>query len=175
MVIAFIMHIRNNMRLNITSSAAQAAALGLVAGMRSFSAPAIVSHMYSRHPATALRGTPFNFVQTINASKVFKVLAAAELVGDKLPAAPNRTNASALIARILSGAFSGAAVYKARDKNAVVGGIIGGVAAFASTFGCFYLRKATVKNTALPDVIVALIEDAIVVTAGASIAKQNNV
>jgi uncharacterized membrane protein len=53
--------------------------------MRTFSAPVVVSHVYSRHPSKQLKNTPAQFMQSIATSKVFKVLAAGELVGDKMP------------------------------------------------------------------------------------------
>jgi len=160
------------MKLSITKAFRQAAGVGVIAGMRAFMAPAVISHMYSRHPSARLKDTPLKFIQTIGTSKVFKVLAAGELVGDKLPTAPNRTDLPGLTGRILSGAFAGATVYKVEGKNGVIGGLIGGVAAAASTFGCFFLRKALAKNTFIPDAVIGGIEDALVIGAGVGVARM---
>jgi uncharacterized membrane protein len=160
------------MKLKLTPAFRQAAGLGIIAGMRAFSAPAVISHVYSRHPSKNLAYTPLQFIQNITTSKVFKVLAAAELVGDKLPYTPNRTSPGGLTGRFLSGALCGAIVYKAGDKSAFLGGLIGGVTAVASAFGCMLLRVGLGKYTRIPDPVIGVIEDAIVITAGVAIAKD---
>nr|WP_294943125.1 DUF4126 family protein [uncultured Mucilaginibacter sp.] len=156
----------------LQTPAAKAAALGLIAGMRTFYAPAVLTHMYSRHPAKHLNGSPLAFMQTITASKVFKVLAAGELVGDKMPTAPNRTAVPGLVGRALSGILSGAVVYKASGKHPIIGALIGGATAVASTFGCFFLRKAVGKSTGLPDPYIGVIEDALVIGTGITVARN---
>ncbi|RFZ84634.1 DUF4126 family protein [Mucilaginibacter terrenus] len=160
--------------MNITPDKAflQAVGLGLVAGMRTMYAPAVASHMYSRHKSRYLRHDPLSFMQSITASKIFKVLAAGELVGDKLPTAPNRTSAPGLIGRAISGMLVGSVVYRANGKPPVVGGLIGGAAAVASTFGCFLLRRAVVKSTKIPDPYIGAVEDVLVIAAGAAITQN---
>ena len=150
----------------------KAAALGLIAGMRTFYAPAVLTPIYSRKPAESLAGSPLEFMQSITASKVFKVLAAGELIGDKMPNAPNRTALPGLVGRALSGILSGAVVYKATGKQPVIGGLIGGATAVASTFACFFLRQAVVKRTEVPDPVVGAIEDAFVVAAGIALSGK---
>lgn len=152
--------------------ALKAAGLGAIAGMRTFSAPVVVSHVYSRHPSKNVDNSPLHFLQTIPTSKVFKVLAAAELIGDKLPFTPNRTNTGGLIGRFAAGALCGAAVYQAGHKMPVIGGLIGGTAAIATAFGCMFLRVGLGKKTRLPDAVIGAFEDAIAITAGTAIAKQ---
>lgn len=156
----------------LQTAAARAAALGLIAGMRTFYAPAVLTHLYSRHPGQELHNSPLEFMQSITTSKVFKVLAAGELIGDKMPAAPNRTAIPGLVGRALSGILTGAVVYKAADKHPVVGGLIGGAAAVASTFGCFFLRKALVKSTTIPDPYIGALEDALVIGAGIAFVRN---
>ncbi|WP_374950451.1 DUF4126 family protein [Mucilaginibacter sp.] len=159
------------MKLKITKAFKQAAGLGAIAGMRTFMAPAVITHMYSRHPSRYLEHTPLEFMQTITTSKVFKVLAAGELVGDKLPHAPNRTATPGLVGRAVSGIWAGATVYQAHGKKPVMGGLVGGLSAIASTFGCFFLRKSIARNTPVPDAVIGVIEDVLCISAGASIAR----
>lgn len=149
----------------------RAVGLGIIAGMRTFMAPAVVSHLYSRHPSKSLHRSPLNFMQTLVTSKIFKVLAAGELVGDKLPNTPNRTSAPGLVGRALSGMLCGAAVYRASNKKAYIGGLVGGTAAVASSFGFFYLRSAVAKTKVVPDAIIGGIEDAVAIAAGVTIAR----
>lgn len=160
------------MPTKLTNAFKQALGLGIIAGMRTFSAPVVVSHVYSRHPSKQLKNTPAQFMQTIATSKVFKVLAAGELVGDKLPYTPNRTSTGGLIGRFLSGALCGATVYKANHRQPVIGGIVGGAAAIGSAFGCMFLRVTLGKRTGLPDPVIGAIEDAIVIATGTALAKR---
>jgi uncharacterized membrane protein len=163
----------NIMDLRITPEFIKAAGLGIIAGMRTFSAPAAASHLYSRHPADSLEDSPIGFIQTDTASNVFKVLAAAEFIGDKMPNTPNRTSAPGLTGRLLSGIFAGVTVYKANRKNILIGGLIGGSAALLSTFGCFYLRTAITAKSKIPDAVVGACEDALVVALGVKLAQKD--
>jgi uncharacterized membrane protein len=160
------------MEVKLTHAFMQAAGLGIIAGMRAFSAPVVISHVYSRHPSKELNNSPIAFIQTIITSKVFKVLAAAELVGDKLPYTPNRTSPGGLTGRFLSGALCGAAVFKASNKNPFIGGLIGETSATASAFGCMFLRSGLGKRTGITDPVIGIIEDTIVITAGTVLAKD---
>ncbi|MES2265703.1 MAG: DUF4126 family protein [Bacteroidota bacterium] len=160
------------MDLKPTRVFGQAAALGLLAGMRTFSAPVVLSHAYSRHPSKTLKNTPVVFMQTIAISKVFKVLGAGELIGDKMPFAPKRTASGGLIGRFVSGALCGATVFKANHKQPIIGGLIGGAAAIGSAFGCMFLRLGIGKRTGIPDAVIGAFEDIIVISAGTALAKQ---
>jgi uncharacterized membrane protein len=161
------------MGLKITTEFIKAAGLGIIAGMRTFSAPAAVSHLYNNNPSNNLEDSPISFIQTTTASKVSKVLAAAEFVGDKMPNTPNRTSAPGLTGRLLSGIFAGVTVYQANRKNILIGGLIGGSAALLSTFGCFYLRTAITAKSKIPDAVVGACEDALVVALGVKLAQKD--
>ena len=141
--------------------------LGTLAGMRTFAAPAVASHILSRNNSRALRGTPLNFMQSKITAIVFKVLAAGELVGDKQSSAPNRTSPMGLVGRALSGALAGAAIYQASGSKKVKGAFIGGAAAVASIYLSFNLRKQIVKATGYADPYIGITED-ILVLAGAA-------
>ncbi len=160
------------MNLKPTRAFGQAAALGVLAGMRTFAAPVVLSHVYSRHPSKYLKKTPYAFMQNITTSKVFKVLGAGELVGDKMQFAPKRTAAGGLIGRFASGALCGAIIFKANHRQPFIGAIIGGAAAIGSAFGCMFLRLSLGKRTGIPDMAIGALEDAIVIGAGTALAKQ---
>lgn len=144
----------------------QAAVLGVVAGMRAMSAPAIAARMVARSAAEGNVDDVPAFLQSDTTNVALSLLDIAEFVGDKLPNIPNRTAAPGLIGRCVTGALSGAAICKVNKQNAVVGALIGATAALASSFGCFYLRKTIVKSSSLPDPTIGAIEDALVMSAG---------
>ncbi|WP_345951856.1 DUF4126 family protein [Mucilaginibacter sp. PAMB04274] len=159
------------MKFKITNPFWQAVGLGTIAGFRSMSAPALTSHILSHHQSKALANSSLSLMQSNKVATAFKLLAVTEFIGDKLPNAPDRIKLPVISARFLAGALAGASVYKARGGQAYVGALLGGSAAILSTFGSFYLRKATVKGTKIMDPIIGGIEDALVIGASAGLAK----
>jgi uncharacterized membrane protein len=160
------------MKLKIEKPFWQVLSIGVLAGMRSASAPAIVSYILSHHRSKTLARSNLRFLQSDLIAQGLKYMAIAELIGDKLPTAPDRIKPVALIGRGISGALAGAGVFKASGKSAVNGALIGCTAAIISTFGSFYLRKEAVKSTKISDPIIGAIEDALVVSAGIGLARS---
>jgi uncharacterized membrane protein len=107
--------------------------------MRSFSGPA----------AVAARGRISGRPRT-----VVLVAACGELVGDKLARTPARIKPAPWAARIASGAYTGRAIAGAPGMLAAA------LAAGAGTFVTWGARKQLVEHTRLPDLIVAVCEDA---------------
>ncbi len=128
---------------------------GLIAGLRSMSAPAAVSAALSHEHALAARAAP-----------ALRALAAGEMLADKLPFMPVRTAPVALAGRVLLGALSGAALAAAYRRSLLVGALLAGATAIPSSYAGLALRSAAVQRLGLPDPLVALLEDALVVAAG---------
>jgi uncharacterized membrane protein len=118
----------------------RAALLGTVTGARGFMAPA----------ALALRGRLGRI-----AKYTVPVLAAGEVVGDKLPMAPPRIEGPGLVGRVVSGAVSG------RVSAGGRGARIGAAFALAATYPSQALRAQIVKRTPVPDIVCAVPEDLI--------------
>jgi uncharacterized membrane protein len=159
------------MKISISKPFWQALGLGTIAGFRSMSAPALTSHILSHHKSKALNHSPLGFMSSEKVALAFKVLAVAEFAGDKMPGAKDRIALPVISARVLCGALAGASIYKASGRKAYFGALLGGSAAVLSTFGSFYLRKATVKASGIMDPIIGGIEDALVVGASAGFAE----
>ena len=83
--------------------------IGVVAGLRSMTAPAAVSWA-ACFGWLNLEGSPLQFMGSWVAVAIFTVAALAEYVADKLPRTPSRISAGPLIGRILLGGLSGAAL-----------------------------------------------------------------
>jgi len=64
-------------------------AIGVIAGLRSLTAPAAVAWAAHRQWLT-LAGTPLAFMGSLPALIIFVLLAIGELIADKLPATPSR-------------------------------------------------------------------------------------
>ena len=142
-----------------------------LAGMRSMSAPAFLSHYLSTQPHSGLAGSSLRFLQKPVAAKLLKAIAAGEMVMDKLPNTPDRIAPPVLLGRLVSGALVGAAWYKSRQGSAVGGGVLGGLAAVAATFISYALRTGISKQTETPIALVGVAEDALVVGSGAALLR----
>ena len=99
-------------------------------------------------------------------ARVLTLLAAGELVGDKLPTAPARISTSALVGRGLSGAIVGAAQFKRRHRSALMGSTVGVIGALGGAFVTYQLRKRLGEYTGAPDPVLGGVEDLLVVKAG---------
>lgn len=129
------------------------AAIGAVAGMRSMSAPAIVTRRIG--PRWLHLG--------------FMTLAAGEMAADKTKYVSDRTDPLPLTGRIVMGGVCAAAVAHSAGGHVAGAAVIGGAAATGSAFLFNRLRKATTSSRLLPDAVVALAEDGIVLAAGREI------
>jgi uncharacterized membrane protein len=143
--------------------------LGAVAGMRSSFAPALLSHYLHKHPSVALKKSGFKYVQSAPANILTKVMALGEVIGDKLPKTPNRTDYPQVLGRIASGGFVGATIAKANKKNAIMGALMGATSALISTFSFFYLRKYTSSLPNVSNVTSGAAEDILALTIGLAV------
>ena len=142
---------------------------GLVAGLRSMTAPAVVSQS-ARAGELDLSDTPFSWMARDKTALVLTGMAAGELIMDKLPFTPDRRKPPSFAFRIASGGLSGAAIGASEDivfpallcgAAGAVCGTLGGAAArtrLADSFGC--------------DLPAALLEDAAAVGLGLLAARE---
>jgi uncharacterized membrane protein len=141
--------------------------IGVVAGSRTFTAPAAVSWA-ARFQWLHLSGTPLGFLGTLAAPFILTLLAIGELIVDKLPNTPSRKAPTGFVARILSGAFCGAAL--GFTGGGAFGGLIaGGIGAVVGTLGFSRFRASLTKAFGGRDLPAALIEDACAVAAAVCI------
>lgn len=150
----------------------KAAGLGAIAGMRASVAPSVTSHFLSMHPSAALANSKLSFIQTSTAALVTKLLNAAEIIGDKLPATPNRTTLAQTLPRVTSGAFVGAVIFRANRESVLKGALIGGAAALAATYASFYARQYLDKIPYVKDPLVGILEDVLAIKGAASLLQE---
>jgi uncharacterized membrane protein len=151
--------------MNTTSVLALAFAIGVIAGLRALTAPMAVSWA-ARLQWLNVAGTWAAFLGAVATPYVFALLAAAEIVNDKLPKTPSRKAPPSFAFRIVSGAFSGAAFAAGASQPAVLGAVCGGLGAVAGTLGGYEVRTRLVKALHVPDFAIALVEDAVAVGGG---------
>ena len=137
--------------------------IGVVVGLRSMTAPAAVSWA-ARLGWLHLQNTWLAFLGFAATPYILSVLAIAELIADKLPNTPSRKAPTGFFARIVSGAFCGAAL--GLSGGGAFGGLIaGGIGAVVGTLGFSRFRASLTKAFGGRDLPAALIEDACAIAA----------
>jgi uncharacterized membrane protein len=135
--------------------------IGVIAGLRALMAPTIVSWAAGLG-WLPLGGTHFNFLSHSVTRYILSALALGELVNDKLPKTPSRKVPPQFIARIVTGAFSGAAI--GASKEMWIGGLVAGaIGAIVGTLGGSEFRTRLVKATGGKDMPIALLEDVVAI------------
>ena len=142
--------------------------IGVVAGLRAMTAPAVVSWA-ARLGWLRLEGTPLAFLGYAATPYIISVLAIAELITDQLPRTPSRKAPPAFIARILAGALCGAAL--GAPTGALAAGLVAGIlGAVVGTLGGYEARMRLARAVG-KDLPVALLEDAVAIVGAILIVK----
>jgi uncharacterized membrane protein len=139
-----------------------AAGIGIVAGLRSLTAPAAVS--WAAHLGwLSLRGSPFWFMGSTAAVAILSILAVIEHVADKLPRTPNRTRVGSLIERMLMGGLAGACLSVSARQPILAGAVLGGIGAVIGAFAGYEIRRRLVSALKVKDIVVAIPEDLVAI------------
>lgn len=134
--------------------------IGAVCGLRSMTAPAVVTWgarlgwLHLDHSFLAFFASRISLV-------IFSLFAISELIADKLPFIPRRTQAGPLGVRIVFGAICGAALCISAAASLLFGGILGGLGAIAGAFAGYNYRRSL--GGKVPDILLALLEDVVAV------------
>jgi uncharacterized membrane protein len=151
--------------MGTASAFALAVAIGVIAGLRSMTAPAVVA--WAAHLKWLdLQHTWAAFMASSVTLSVLTALALLELIADKLPKTPSRKTPGPFVARLILGALSGGALCAAARQSSVAGVLFGGLGAVAGTLGGYEARTRLVRAWNVPDIVVALLEDAVAIGGG---------
>jgi uncharacterized membrane protein len=145
--------------------------IGVIAGLRSLTAPAVVAWAAHRHWLN-LHNTFLSFMGMTAAVVVFSLAAAAELFADQLPSTPSRLKPPGLIARIVFGGLSGACLALAGGQSISVGAVLGALGGVAGAFAGYEVRVRLVTALKVPDLVIALLEDAMAIAGGLFIVSR---
>jgi uncharacterized membrane protein len=134
-----------------------AVALGAIAGLRSMSAIAWAAYY------RGFKTYPY-----------LGVLAAGEIVADKLPSTPNRISPLPLIFRCAAAAIASRLliVGQKNQKSRLALSGVSAMSALVFTFGTYSLRKFIVKRARIKDPVVAVVEDSIMLTLGTNLKRK---
>src|SRR4029077_2934908 len=132
--------------------------IGVVAGLRAFTAPAAIS--WAAHLGwLPLGDSPLAFMGYTWTPWILNALALVEFVTDQLPTTPSRTVPMQFGARIIMAALSGAAI-GTPSGSLIIGGIAGIVGAVIGALGGRAARAA-LAAAFRKDALAAFIEDAV--------------
>jgi uncharacterized membrane protein len=141
---------------------ALAIGIGIVAGLRSLLAPAVIA--WAAHLGWMnLHSSPLAFMESRTAVAIFSVLALGELIADKLPQIPKRTAIAPLLARILTGGLCGACLFAAAGRSLPAGALLGGTGGVIGAFVGYEIRRRFVNNLHIKDFFVAICEDLVAI------------
>ncbi|QJD78763.1 DUF4126 domain-containing protein [Spirosoma rhododendri] len=149
--------------------------IGIIAGMRAMTAPALVSNKISSATVNPMGDSKLGFLHSSTTATLFKVAAVGELIGDKLPQAPSRIEFPGILGRIGSGALSGGALSQAEGKELPYGAVAGALGAAVGSYAFYYLRHWLTTEQDIPDPYVALAEDALTIGAGYLIVSKSEI
>ncbi len=146
----------------MTSNVAPALA-GLATGLRTSTA---MSAVLTAAPSTTLPG----LLRRRAVRRASWALVVGELVADKLPGTPSRTEPGGLSARVVFGGGSGALLARSAGGKVAAAAGIGATAALASAFVGHAARGFLSQR--MPPVVAALLEDAVAITLALSAVRM---
>jgi uncharacterized membrane protein len=145
--------------------------IGVIAGLRTMTAPAVVAWAANLRWLNLLN-SPLAFMGSTAAVAVFTLLALGELIIDKLPSTPSRTKLPGLVGRSVLGGLSGAAIAASGAQSIALGAVLGVIGAIAGAFAGYEVRKRLVRALKVPDFVIALLEDAVAIGGGLLIVSR---
>jgi len=131
--------------------------IGVLNGLRSFTPPAVTA--WAAHLRWVKLQGALALIGSVPVVAIFTLLAAFELVADKMPWIPDRTTTMSLVARGVMGALTGAYVAAAAGQWAGIGAACGVAGSMAGAFAGYHARKRSAQALGVPDIYVALVED----------------
>lgn len=145
--------------------------IGVVAGLRSMTAPAVVA--WAAYLGWLnIHGSPLEFMGSVWAVGILTLFAVGEFVADKLPATPSRTALLGLSARIVTGALSGACLAVAGDASLGLGALAGAAGGILGAFAGYRARVGLVRALHVRDFAIAIPEDLIAIGLGFILASR---
>jgi uncharacterized membrane protein len=145
--------------------------IGCVCGLRSMTAPAVIA-WGARLGWLHLGGGLLAFFASKISLVIFSLFAVGELIADKLPFIPGRTQIGPLGVRIIFGALCGAALCLSSTISPGGGAILGGLGGVAGAFAGYNYRRLLSRGAKVPGFLIALLEDLVAVGGGLLIVSR---
>jgi uncharacterized membrane protein len=144
--------------------------IGFVAGLRSMTAPAAVS--WAAHLGWLdLGGSALAFMGSTLAVIIFSIAAVAEFGADLHPATPSRTTPGPLLARVVMGGLSGAALTVATGRSVLAGALLGGAGGLIGAFVGYQARTRVTAALGKAN-LIAVLEDLVAIVVAVAIVSR---
>ncbi len=140
--------------------------MGLAAGQRAFTPLATMAVAAATRQLPPGSGAPRIIAHPLIATATV-ILAVAELAGDKMKSAPDRTVPIGLATRLVTSAIAGAALVPRHQRW--IGAALGGLTAVAASYPGWRARTAAMPR--FGQTPTGLAEDALVITAAIAIQR----
>ncbi len=137
-------------------------ALGFATGLRTMT-PMAVLCWFAYFGHLPIHQSWAFWVAKLVTALVFTVLAAGELIGDKLPMTPSRITVGPLLARAAFGGLVGAIAATGLRGSAIEGVLLGVIGALAGSFIGYQLRKLMRSHLGCSDWPLAVAEDVVAI------------
>jgi uncharacterized membrane protein len=135
--------------------------IGFFAGLRSLTAPAVTA--WAVYLGWLRLERPLALIGSLPSVAIFTLLAAVELIADKLPQTPDRTEPPGLTARVLMGGLTGACVAAGAAQGVFLGSVLGVSGGIVGCFAGQHARTSLGKVLGARDIYVALFEDLVAI------------
>jgi uncharacterized membrane protein len=136
--------------------------IGIVAGLRTFTAPAAVS--WAAYLGWLnLQGSPLAFLGSTVAVAILSLAAIGEYLADVLPKTPSRTKPGPLVARIVTGGLSGACLCASANQSLIAGAVLGAAGGVIGAFAGYQVRTRLVSGLKVKDIFIAIPEDLVAI------------
>jgi len=150
---------------------AETLAFAALSGLRSMAAPALLARAIRRGDVPDPKGTPYELLGRL--SPLLQLLMVGEMVADKTPFIPSRTSAGPLLGRAASGALVTSALRASGGRGGKgSAALLGALSAAAGAFAGENLRTQGAQRLGVPDLILALLEDGLVIVAGTRLLRR---
>jgi len=151
--------------MNVGFVLALALGIGVVAGLRTFTAPAVTAWAAHLHWLN-LSSSHLTFMSSAWAVAIFSLGVAVESVVDQLPNTAARTTAPQLAGRIIMGSLTGACLGIAGGTAAWLALVMGAIGSLVGAFGGYRARAGLVQALHAPDFAIAIPEDLVAIGLG---------
>ncbi len=137
--------------------------LGVATGLRSMIAISRLAGTLAAEGEGETEGRIAGVLSRPWARALSLAMAAGEMVADKLPMVPDRTDPGPLAGRAVNAAIAGHVLATRRGEPRVLGVLLGAGGALLGAHVGFRVRRALTRQAGLPDLPVALCEDALAI------------
>ena len=137
--------------------------IGAASGLRSMAAPSQLSLHLAGGRGSGGSGAIGRQLARPSARALLGAAAVGEMIVDKLPIVPDRTDPGPLLGRVVLGSMAGGVLARLNRRSGAAGAVLGGVGALIGAHLGYRARRALTRRAGIPDLVVAAGEDVLAI------------